>query len=155
MRISAKAEYAVRAAAELAARALVDPQRRMTTEEIAGIQGIPRAFLHDALTTLRRAGIVDIRRGADGGSRLARDPATITVADVLRAVDGPLEVIQDVRPEHLTYGGAASHLPTVWIAARAGLRRVLEGVTLADLARGALPPVVQMLSADPADWAPR
>jgi Rrf2 family protein len=141
MRITAKADYAVRAAAELAA---AEPGGAlMKGEQLARSQSIPQNFLENILTELRRAGIVRTRRGADGGYQLARPAAEITVADVLRAVEGPLAAVQGNRPESLEYAGAAAHLPEVWVALRANLRSVLEHVTLADLASGKLPPVVK------------
>jgi Rrf2 family protein len=154
MRISAKADYAVRAAAELAAGEARGVLRLITSDEIAAAQGISRGFLLDILASLRRAGLVTTRRGTEGGARLARPAAQISVADVLRAIDGPLEVIQDLRPEELVYTGAATELPVVWVAARASLRRVLENVTLAHLAAGEFPPAVRDLAADPDAWAP-
>src|SRR5580765_6714785 len=137
MRITAKADYAVRAAAELAAA-----EGRgvpVKGEELARRQSIPKNFLENILTELRRAGIVRTRRGAEGGYQLARPAAEITVADVLRAVEGPLAAVQGSRPETLSYEGAASHLPEVWVALRASLRSVLEHVTLAEIASGKLP----------------
>ena len=141
MRITAKADYAVRAAAELAA--VEDTGVPVKGEQLARSQSIPQNFLENILTELRRAGIVRTRRGADGGYQLARPAAEISVADVLRAVEGPLAAVQGTRPEALAYEGAASHLPEVWVALRASLRSVLEHVTLADLASGKLPAVVK------------
>jgi len=141
MRITAKADYAVRAAAELAAAE--GQSAPMKGEELARRQSIPKNFLENILTELRRAGIVRTRRGAEGGYQLARPAAEITVADVLRAVEGPLAAVQGSRPEQLSYEGAASSLPDVWVALRASLRSVLEHVTLADIANGKLPPVVK------------
>ena len=141
MRITAKADYAVRAAAELAAAE--GDGTPMKGEELARRQSIPKNFLENILTELRRAGIVRTRRGADGGYQLARPAAEITVADVLRAVEGPLAAVQGSRPEQLSYEGAASSLPDVWVALRASLRSVLEHVTLADIASAKLPPVVK------------
>jgi len=137
VRITAKADYAVRAAAELAAaQPSGDPVKG---EHLANSQGIPQNFLENILTELRRAGIVRSRRGADGGYLLARPASEINVADVLRAVEGPLAAVQGTRPEDLAYEGAAEHLPEVWIALRSSLRDVLEAVSLEDLARGRLP----------------
>ena len=141
MRITAKADYAVRAAAELAAAE--DSEVPVKGEALARSQSIPQNFLENILTELRRAGIVRTRRGADGGYQLARPAAEITVADVLRAVEGPLAAVQGSRPETLEYEGAATHLPEVWVALRASLRSVLEHVTLADIATGKLPKVVK------------
>ena len=141
MRITAKADYAVRAAAELAAAE--GEHTPMKGEELARRQSIPKNFLENILTELRRAGIVRTRRGADGGYQLARPAAEVTVADVLRAVEGPLAAVQGTRPEQLSYEGAASSLPDVWVALRASLRSVLEHVTLADIASGKLPAAVK------------
>src|SRR5204863_9866728 len=120
-----------------------DTGRPVKGEQVARNQDIPQNFLENILTELRRAGIIRSRRGADGGYQLARPAAEITVADVLRAVEGPLAAVQGVRPDELAYGGAAERLPEVWVALRASLRDVLEHVTLADIARGRLPAVVK------------
>jgi Rrf2 family protein len=141
VRITAKADYAVRAAVELAARQ--PDERPIKGEQLARSQGIPQNFLENILTELRRAGIVRTRRGAEGGYHLALPADEVTVADVLRAVEGPLAAVQGVRPDQLAYGGAAEKLPEVWVALRASLRDVLEHVTLADIARGKLPSAVR------------
>ena len=153
MRITAKADYAVRAAVELAA---AEPQGDpVKGEHLAQAQGIPLKFLENILTELRRAGLVRTRRGAEGGYQLARPAKEITVADVLRAVEGPLAAVQGIQPQDLRYGGAASHLPEVWVALRAGLRSVLEKVTLADIANEKLPKAVTSKTADPDAWERR
>jgi Rrf2 family protein len=152
VRISAKADYAVRAAAELAAANQHGP---MKAEQIAAAQGIPLNFLLNILSELRRANIVQSHRGAGGGFHLAQDPAEITVADVIRAVEGPLANVHESRPDQLEYPGPAAGLREVWIAVRANLRAVLESVTLADLAKGSLPRRVKSLVADPASWISR
>ena len=141
MRITAKADYAVRAAVELAAAEKTE--KPVKGEPLARLQGIPQNFLENILTELRRAGIVRTRRGAEGGYQLARPAAEITVADVLRAVEGPLRRSRASGPDQLAYGGAAERLPEVWVALRASLRDVLEHVTLADVAKGRLPAVVK------------
>jgi Rrf2 family protein len=141
VRITARADYAVRAAVELAAAEKTG--KPVKGEYLATAQGIPQNFLENILTELRRAGLIGTRRGADGGYQLARPAAEITVADVLRAVEGPLAAVQGVRPDELSYGGAAERLPEVWVALRASLREVLEHVTLADVARGRLPAAVR------------
>jgi Rrf2 family protein len=141
VRITARADYAVRAAVELAAAEKTG--KPVKGEYLATAQGIPQNFLENILTELRRAGLIRTRRGADGGYQLARPAAEITVADVLRAVEGPLAAVQGVRPNELAYGGAAERLPEVWVALRASLRDVLEHVTIADVARGRLPAVVK------------
>jgi Rrf2 family protein len=124
-------------------------------ERIAQAQEIPLKFLENILTDLRHAGVVRSQRGVDGGFWLARPADEITVADVIRAVDGPLANVRGVRPESVNYAGTAEPLREVWVAVRASLRRVLETVTLADLARGELPGVVDELAADPDAWSPR
>ncbi|MDO0927864.1 Rrf2 family transcriptional regulator [Streptomyces sp. TG1A-8] len=149
MRISARADYAVRAVLELAVRQGDGPVK---AEEIAVVQDIPHKFLEGILGDLRRAGIVDSRRGGGGGYRLARDAAAVTVADVVRAVDGPIVSVRGERPTGLAYTGTARPLLPLWIALRANVRRVLEGVTVADLAADTLPEPVRTLAADPAAW---
>ncbi|MFF3345407.1 RrF2 family transcriptional regulator [Streptomyces sp. NPDC002779] len=149
MRISARADYAVRAVLELAVRQDDGPVK---AEAIATEQDIPHKFLEGILGDLRRAGLVDSRRGGNGGYRLARDASAITVADVIRAVDGPIVSVRGVRPTGLTYAGSAEPLLPLWIALRANVRRILEGVTVADIATGALPENVQLLAAEPAAW---
>src|SRR3984885_15048734 len=121
MRISAKADYAVRAVAELAA---ADGEKPVKAERIANAQGIPLNFLENILGELRHAGIVRRHRGADGGFRLARPPEDINVADIIRAVEGPLASVRGGPPEDTHYGGAAELLPRIWIAVRANLRKV-------------------------------
>ena len=152
MRITAKADYAVRAAAELAAAEGTGPVKG---ERIATAQDIPLKFLENILSELRTAGIVASRRGAEGGYWLDRPAAEVSVADVLRAVEGPLASIRGTGPERLTYQGAAEVLPQMWVALRASLRIVLEGVTLADLAAGKLPPEVTALADAPDAWVKR
>ena len=152
MRISAKVDYAMRAAAELAA---VDPGRPVKAERVAEAQAIPLNFLENILGQLRQAGIVQSRRGPEGGYLLARPAGEITVADVIRAIDGPLAGVSGERPQNLAYDGAAAPLRDVWVAVRASLRGVLEHVTLADIARGALPTEVAARTRDPDAWQRR
>ncbi|GAA2732519.1 Rrf2 family transcriptional regulator [Streptomyces nogalater] len=149
MRISARADYAVRAVLELAVRQGNGPVK---AEEIAAVQDIPHKFLEGILGDLRRAGIVDSRRGGGGGYRLARAAQAITVADVIRAVDGPIVSVRGERPTGLAYTGTARPLLPLWIALRANVRRILEGVTLADLAADTLPEPVRALAAEPGAW---
>ena len=151
MRISAKADYAVRAAAELAA---APEGRPVKGEHLAEAQAIPPKFLENILADLRNAGLVRTRRGAEGGYALTRAAGEISVADVMRAVEGPLAAVQGVRPESLHNAGAATRLPEVWVALRANLRAVLERVTLADLAAGTLPDIVTDLAAETDAWQP-
>jgi Rrf2 family protein len=150
VRITAKADYAVRAAVELAAAERTG--KPVKGEALAKLQGIPQNFLENILTELRRAGIIRTRRGADGGYQLARPAAEITVADVLRAVEGPLAAVQGIRPSELKYGGAAERLPEVWVALRASLRDVLEHVTIGDIAKGRLPAAVKDRSRPKDAW---
>lgn len=124
----------------------------MKAETIATTQDIPHKFLEGILGDLRRAGIVDSRRGGGGGYRLARAATAITVADVIRAVDGPIVSVRGERPTGLSYTGSAEPLLPLWIALRANVRRILEGVTLADIAANALPESVRQLAAEPAAW---
>jgi Rrf2 family protein len=152
MRISARADYAVRAAVELAA---ADEGRPTKGEAIAQAQGIPLKFLENILGDLRHAGIVRSQRGADGGYWLARAADQITVADVIRAVEGPLASVRGGPPEDVAYAGAAESLASVWIAVRASLRSVVERVTLADVAAGRLPARVVKLADDPEAWVTR
>ena len=150
MRVSAKADYAIRAAVELAAAG----DGPVKGERLAQAQEIPSNFLENILSDLRNAGIVASRRGADGGYWLARPAAEVSLADVIRAVDGPLANVRGVRSEQVAYQGSAENLRDVWVAVRASLRSVLENVTLADLANGELPASVRTLVADPDAWAP-
>jgi Rrf2 family protein len=150
VRVSAKADYAIRAAVELAASG----DGPTKGERIAQAQQIPPNFLENILSDLRNAGIVASRRGAEGGYWLARPAAEISLADVIRAVDGPLANVRGVRSEQVEYTGSAEGLREVWVAVRASLRGVLEKVTLADLAAGELPASVRELAGDPDAWAP-
>ncbi len=146
MRISAKADYAVRLAAELAA---APPKTPVTGPALATAQDAPLAFCENILGSLRTAGIVQSRRGAEGGYLLARPAETVTVADVIRAVDGPLGAVHGDAPEDVAYPGPAARLADVYIALRASVRDVLEGVTLADLAAGHLPARIAKLATKP------
>src|SRR5690242_16660413 len=130
MRITAKADYAVRAAAELAA---AEPGVPVKGELLATAQRIPLNFLENILRELRRAGIIRTQRGAEGGYLLALPAKDVSVADVIRAVEGPLAAVQGVRPDQFHYDGAAAALSDVWVAMRASLRSVLEVVSLADI----------------------
>ncbi|UGS34182.1 RrF2 family transcriptional regulator [Capillimicrobium parvum] len=147
MRITAKADYAVRAAAELAAAA--GSERPVKGETIATNQAIPQKFLENILSDMRQAGLVKSQRGVDGGYRLAKAPEAISVADVIRAVEGPLASVRGEAPEDVAYGGAAVPLQDVWIAVRASLRSVVENVTLADLADNTVSAEVTRLAGDP------
>jgi Rrf2 family protein len=150
VQVSAKADYAVRALAELAALG----GGPVKGERLASAQQIPSKFLENILSELRHAGLLYSQRGADGGYWLARPAAEITLAEVIRAVDGPLANVRGQRPEMIDYWGAAKRLSEVWIAVRASMRAVLEVVTLADLVDGRLPPSVLDLALDPDAWQP-
>jgi Rrf2 family protein len=151
MRVSAKVDYALRAGAELAA---VAGRGAVKGERIAQAQAIPFKFLENILLDLKHAGLVQSQRGAEGGYWLARPPAEITLADVIRAVEGPIANVRGQRPEQVEYAGAAEPLREVWIAVRGNLRAVLETTTLADVAGGRLPDDVSRIAADPDAWLP-
>ena len=150
MRVSAKADYALRALIEIANR---DDGRPVSAEELGKLQEIPHGFLQAILADMRRAGIVVSQRGQSGGWRLARPAAEVSVADVIRAVDGPLVSVHGERPEAVHYNGTADALQLVWIAARSSLREVCEEVSIQDLADHALPESVTKRVDDDA-WQP-
>jgi Rrf2 family protein len=152
VRISAKAEYAVRPVVELATSIDEKPIR---AAGIANAQGIPLNFLENILGELRHAGIVRSHRGSEGGYRLAKPATAITVADVIRAVEGPLASVRGGPPEDSEYIGSAEPLVRVWIAVRVNLREVLEHVTVADVASGRLPKSIDRLAEDPEAWVTR
>ena len=149
MRVSAKADYAVRAALELAAATGARPLKR---EQISTAQGIPSKFLETIMLELKHAGIVKSTRGAEGGYALARPAEDISVADVIRAVDGPLANVRGERVESVEYDGAASSLRELWVSVRASLRNVLESTSLQDVVDGELPERVRELTDDPEAW---
>jgi Rrf2 family protein len=152
MRITAKVDYAVRAMIELGA---AEHGRPVKADHLATAQAIPIKFLENILAELKRAGLIRSQRGADGGYWLARPAADITVADVIRAVEGPLANIRGLRPEEIVFDGHAQPLQRLWITVRANLRRVLEHVTIADLADGKIPAEIDALADDPDAWLPR
>jgi Rrf2 family protein len=152
MHVTARGDYAVRALLELAA---ADDDRLHTTDELAAAQNLPRKFLESILGDLRRAGLVISQRGVDGGYKLSRPAWSVTVADVLRAVEGPLTGVKGLRPENAEYVGSAEHLQEVWIAVRAAIREVLDRVTLAQVAAGELPDQVKRWVAEPEAWQTR
>jgi Rrf2 family protein len=152
VRVSAKVDYALRAAIELAS---LQDEWPVKGERVATGQDIPLRFMENILGQLRQAGIVASRRGAEGGYLLARPPEEVTLADVIRAVDGPLANIGGLRPDQLSYGGSAEPMREVWVAVRSHMRSVLEHVTLADVAGGELPDVVSACAEDPDAWVPR
>ena len=150
MRISAKVDYAVRAAVQLAAAEGSGPVKG---DEIASAQDIPINFLENILSMLRSAGLVMSRRGAEGGYWLALRADTITIADIVRAIDGPLAAVRGVRPSETEFPSPAEPMRDVWVAVRASLRAVLDHVTLADVVNGELPEVVARLTAEADAWA--
>ena len=153
MRISAKVDYGIRALTELA---LVEGRQEgpVRREQIRAAQDIPVAFLENILLELKRGGIVTSVRGQRGGFRLARPAAEITLAEVIRAIDGPLASVRGIRPEDLEYAGSAESLRDVWVAVRASVRIVLERVTIADLVGGRLPREVKRLTQPAEAWRP-
>ncbi|HZY77561.1 MAG TPA: Rrf2 family transcriptional regulator [Jatrophihabitantaceae bacterium] len=151
MQISAKSDYAVRALLSLASH---EPEL-VKVDVVVAEQGLPRKFVEAILGELRRGGLVRSQRGAEGGYALAKPAAEITIASVIREVDGPLAEVRGLRPHETTYSGVAEHLPQVWVAVRAAIRGVLDETTLAHVLSGELPPhVVQLLDA-PEAWLPR
>jgi Rrf2 family protein len=152
VRVSAKTDYALRAVVELAAS---DGDAPVKGERLATSQAIPLRFLENILLQLRHAGLVDSRRGAEGGYRLARPAEDITLADVIRAIDGPLAGVSGARPETLDFHGSSEPLRDVWVAVRAALRDVLERVSVADVVAGRLPDHVRALIASEDAWLSR
>ena len=151
MRVTAKVDYALRALVELAAA----EGATVKGDRLAEAQRIPLKFLENILAELRRAGIVGSQRGADGGYRLQRPADSVSVADVIRAVEGPLADVHGTPPEALDPPGLAAPVREVWMATRAALRSVLEEVSVGQIARNELPPVISALLADPGAWARR
>jgi len=151
VRVTAKVDYALRAVLELAAAG----EGPVKGERIAQAQDIPLKFLENILLELRHHGLVQSQRGAEGGYWLSRPAEEITLAEVIRAVEGPLANVRGERPESVEYTGPAAPLQEVWIAMRANLRAVLDAVTLADVASGRLPEAVGAITADPEAWQPR
>jgi len=152
MRVTAKVDYAVRAAIELGA---AEPKVPVKGEQLAAAQGIPIKFLENILAELKRSSIIASQRGADGGYWLARPATDITVADIIRAIEGPLANVRGLQPQDVDFDGRAEPLQRMWIAVRANLRKVLERVTIADLVAGTLPRSVDKLADDPDAWQPR
>jgi Rrf2 family protein len=151
MRVTAKSDYALRALIEIARRGDAGP---VSAEELGRLQDIPHGFLQAILADLRRAGVLVAQRGQSGGWRMAKDADQVTVADVIRAVDGPLVSIYGLRPEAVEYNESAAVLQYVWIASRHSLRDVLEKVTVRQLADGKLPRAVNSRTSDDDAWQP-
>jgi Rrf2 family protein len=154
MRLSARVDYALRAVVELASAAggAEGGDRPVTAERLAHAQQIPPKFLESILLQLRRGGVVTAQRGPEGGYRLARPADEISLAAIIRVIDGPLANVRGQRPENVDYKGAAEALQDVWIALRASEREILELVTIADVVAGELPDRVRELAADPSAW---
>jgi Rrf2 family protein len=152
MHVTAKADYAVRAVIELAGSGPDSPRK---VDQVAQAQGIPVSFLENILTQLRSSGIVRSQRGPEGGYWLAKPPDEVNLAQIIRAVEGPLVGVRGQRPEELEYAGSAESLKQVWIALRANLRKVLEHVTVADVAAGTLPKEVLALTRHEEAWQTR
>jgi Rrf2 family protein len=152
MHVTAKADYAVRAVVELASGSQDSPRK---VDEVAQAQGIPVSFLENILTQLRSAGLVRSQRGPEGGYWLAHPPEEVNLAQVIRAVEGPLVGVRGLRPEEVSYVGSAESLQQVWLALRANLRKVLEHVTLADVASGKLPKEIVALTKQEEAWETR
>ncbi len=152
MHVTAKADYAVRAAIELVESSQESPRK---VDDVAKAQGIPLSFLENILTQLRSSGIVRSQRGPEGGYWLARPARELSLADVIRAVEGPLVGVRGQRPEEIEYVGSAESLRQVWVALRTNLREVLENVTVADVAAGKLPRAVLTLTREEEAWQTR
>ena len=155
VRITHKADYAVRAMTALAACEKERGGAPIKREELAERESIPPAFLDDILRSLRNGGLTVSQRGSEGGWRLARPASEITVAEVIRAVEGPLAAVRGIRPHELPADGVAEPFVRLWVATRVALRSVLDHVTIADLAKGRLPRSVEKLLQDPDAWSAR
>jgi Rrf2 family protein len=152
MHVTAKADYAVRAIVELAGSSQESPRK---VDDVARAQAIPVSFLENILTQLRSSGIVRSQRGPEGGYWLAQPADELNLANVIRAVEGPLVGVRGQRPEEIEYSGSAESLQQVWIALRASLRKVLEHVTVADVAAGSLPAEIVALTREEEAWHTR
>ena len=152
MHVTAKADYAVRAVVELADSGQQSPRK---VDQLAQAQSIPVSFLENILTQLRSSGIVRSQRGPEGGYWLAKPADEVNLAQIIRAVEGPLVGVRGQRPEEVAYAGSAESLQQVWVALRANLRKVLEHVTVADVASGKLPSDVLALTREEEAWQTR
>ncbi|GGK84215.1 RrF2 family transcriptional regulator [Mangrovihabitans endophyticus] len=151
MQISARGDYAVRAALSLANAY----PTLMSAQAIAQDQDMPRKFLEAVLADMRRAGVVRAQRGAEGGYTLSQPPGDVTIGQVLRAVDGPLAGVRGMRPEETHYSGPARNLPNLWVAVRSAVREVVDEVSLDEVISGKMPAHVRKLTARPDAWHPR
>jgi len=152
MHVTAKADYAVRAIVELADSSQDSPRK---VDEVAQAQNIPVSFLENILTQLRSSGLVRSQRGPEGGYWLAHPADEVNLAQIIRAVEGPLVGVRGQRPEEIEYVGSAESLKQVWVALRANLRKVLEQVTVAQVAAGELPEDVLALTREEEAWTTR
>lgn len=155
MRITHKVDYGVRVMTALAAADAAHPGALVTRETLATHAGLPHGFLNDILRILRVGELVRSHRGPEGGWSLAKPADTITVADIIRALEGPLSSVRGVRPNELASAGLAEPLISLWVAVRVALRSVLEHVTIADLAAGKLPAEIEAMVQDPDAWSVR
>ncbi len=155
MRVTHKVDYAVRAMTALARHDRAAPGVPVKREVLADEESIPPAFLDDILRSLRNGELTQSQRGAEGGWRLARPACEISVADIIRAVEGPLAAVRGIRPHELVDDGVPEHFVRLWVATRVALRSVLDVVTIADLAAQSLPPTVERLLRDPDAWSAR
>ena len=155
MNISARVDYGVRALLLIASRGAADAKTKVKADEIARAQGLPIKFLEGILSALKGADIIVSHRGADGGYRMAKPATDVSIADVVRALDGPLAEVRGLRPEDMDYQEPATHLRDVWVATRAALRSVLEHVSLQDILDGKMPVEVQHYLDEPGAWARR
>lgn len=155
MNISAETDYAIRAMLYLSTVHRIDPEKLATTEEISKNQAIPHKFLEAILRSLKRADLIEGHRGNKGGYRLKISPNKISLADIIRVVDGPLAAVKGERPESVTFKESAKHLTDVWIALRVSLRKTLEGVTLDQIESGQLPTHIKKAISQPGAWTRR
>lgn len=155
MQVSAKVDYGVRAMLFLAEAHLADAEKLVKGEAIASAQSIPVKFLEGILTELRHAGFILSQRGAVGGYRLSRSPEKISLAEIIRVLDGPLAAVRGLRPENVSYEGSAEHLQDVWVGIRVALRGILENVSLADVVTGSFGSELSGLLLQPDAWVSR
>jgi Rrf2 family protein len=155
MRISHKVDYGVRVVVAIARNEQVSPGVPVKRDVLAAQEQVPPAFLHDILRALRNGGLLRSTRGAEGGWNLAHPPGEITVADVIRDLEGPLASVRGIRPHELADHGVEEPFVSLWVAVRAALRSVLDVVTIADLLAGSLPPDVARLLEHPEAWSTR
>ncbi len=155
MNISARVDYGVRALLLIAKGSSTGPENKVKADEIAQAQGLPIKFLEGILSALKGADIIVSHRGASGGYRMAKPASQVSIADVVRALDGPLAEVRGQRPEDMDYQDPATHLRDVWVATRGALRSVLEHVTLQDILDGRMPAEVQHFLAEPGAWQRR